>query len=298
MLQAVVLGLVQGLTEFLPVSSSGHLVVVPYLVPEWESPGVAVDVALHTGTLLALVVYFAGDLWYLVSRSLGVGLTSRDEAGRARRTVALLAVASVPAALAGFLLEDVFAGTFERPRIVAGFFVVTAGLLYGAELLRRRRARRELGPGADADAMARADEVGRDETTVGWIDATTLGVAQALAIFPGISRSGATIASGMVRGLSRSAATRFSFLMAIPVVAGASVFKLGDLLDRSGDAVFTGPELAVSVLVAGASGYWAIRFLLRLVASEDLTGFARYVVLLAAITFVGTLWLGPVSGVE
>ena len=294
MLQAIVLGLVQGLTEFLPVSSSGHLVIVPYLL-SWEQPPLAFDVALHFGTLVAVVAFFLGDLWWLGTRSLGIGARVEGEAAKARRTVALLAVGSVPAALAGVLFEDLFESTFAEPRLVAGFLLVTALLLWGAEHLRRRRVAADHGkPVAELTRAEALADPGRHEGTTGFVDSVVVGGAQALAIFPGISRSGATIAAGMGRGLSREAAARFSFLLSVPIILGATISKAGEMLDatRSGSA-YTGSEILVGTAVAAVSGYWAIRFLLRLVSTDELTGFARYVVLLSVLTFVGTLWLGP-----
>ncbi|MDX1658873.1 MAG: undecaprenyl-diphosphate phosphatase [Nitriliruptorales bacterium] len=299
MLQTIVLGLVQGLTEFLPVSSSGHLVVIPYLL-SWPQPPLAFDVALHFGTLLAVVWYFAADLWYLATRSVGAGVVADGEAARARRTIGLLAVASVPAAVVGYVFEGFFEGLFEQSvRPVAAFLLLTALLLYAAEYLRRRRAAAALGTEpSELPAHQEALDVGRGEDTTGWLDSIVMGLAQALAIFPGISRSGATIAAGMLRGISREGAARFSFLMSIPVIFGASLFKLPDLLGDDTTRLYSNAEIAVGVLAAALSGYWAIRFLLRLVSSEDLTGFARYVVLFAIVTFVGSLWLGPVSQVQ
>ncbi|MDQ4129617.1 MAG: undecaprenyl-diphosphate phosphatase [Actinomycetota bacterium] len=311
MLRAIVLGLVQGLTEFLPVSSSGHLVVVPYLL-SWQPPGLAFDVALHAGTLVALLVYFAADLWYLATRSLGMGEVVAGEVQRARRTVTLLALGSLPAVLVGLLFEGFFAEAFTQPVWTAGFFIVTAALLYAAELVRRRRAAHLLRPlpsdrgkvqarsnaGGAGTAVA-TDEAaqfdpGRDETTVGWIDSLVIGGAQALALFPGLSRSGLTIAFGMFRGLSRVAAARFSFLLAIPAVAGAIVLELPDVFagDTGG---FSGPEVAVGVAVSALSGYWAVRYLLRFVTTDELTGFARYLVLAALLVVVASLWIGRVS---
>ena len=296
MLQAIVLGFVQGLTEFLPVSSSGHLVIVPYLL-SWPQPSLAFDVALHAGTLVAVLAYFAGDLWYLATRSFGVGVREAGESARARRTVALLLVGSIPAAAAGYALGDLFESTFARPRMAAGFLLLTAALLYGAEWLRRRRAAAAMG--VESSRLSREQQgldVGRDETTIGWLDTLGIGIAQAVAIFPGVSRSGSTIAAGMARGLSREASARFSFLLAIPIILGATLVSVGDILGASAaGGHYTTVETLVGALVAAVAGYWAINYLLRLVATDDLTGFARYVVLLSALTFVGTLWLGPPS---
>ncbi len=294
MFKAIILGLVQGLTEFLPVSSSGHLVVVPYLL-SWENPSVAVEVALHFGTLIAVIGYFAGDLWWLGTRSLGIGVTVEGEVEKARRTVALLAISAVPAAIFGFLIEPMIESTFSSdPRWAGGFLLVTAAILMTAERIRRNRAAEALGVASSREVTA---DVGRDEGTMTTTDALVVGFAQALAIFPGISRSGATIAAGMTRGISRGGAARFSFLMSIPVILGAFAFKFQDMTATDAESIFTGPELLVGVATAAISGWWAIRFLLRLVSAEDLTGFARYAAMLGVLTLAGYAWIGPPSAI-
>lgn len=288
-LEAVLLGLVQGLTEFLPVSSSGHLTIAPYLFG-LEQPTLAFGVLLHLATLLAVVSYFWSDLWFL-ARGL-VGARSLDEADHrlARRTILLLAVGSVPAAAAGLVLEDLIGDLFENALVAAAFLLVTAGLLWFAERLRRGRASAVHGEAAVAADPAL--DVGRDEDTIGFGDAVLVGCAQALAIFPGISRAGATMATGMVRGLTRTAAARFSFLLSIPVIAGAGALELAALEAGSFGGFSTVDVVAASV-VAGISGYWAIRYLLNLVAADDLTGFARYLVVIGLVTLSGWFWIGP-----
>lgn len=290
--QAIVLGLIQGLTEFLPVSSSGHLQGVPYLVG-WEGGSVAFDVMVHTGTLVAVVWYFKADLWYLATRTVGVA-DATAEVRHARRTVALLAVGSVPAAVAGLLFQDTFEAAFDSPRMVAGFLYVTALLLVLAERVRKARAARQLGvPAKQLGRREAALDPGRHEGTITFVDALVIGCAQALAIFPGISRSGATIVAGMVRGLSRAGAARFSFLLSIPAIIGATIVTLPDLGDHApGSAPFSNVDIAAGVLVAAASGYWAIRYLLRLVVRDDLLGFARYVAFFATLLLAGTFWIG------
>lgn len=298
MLQAIILGLVQGLTEFLPVSSSGHLVIIPYLVA-WDDPPLAFDVALHGATLLAVLAFFAGDLWFLATRTFGIGSTGPEDTRRARLTLALLAVASVPAGLAGFFLEDIFEDVFGDPRIAAGMLFVTAGLLWAAETMRRRRAAAAHGvePAAMTPAQARLDP-GRDEGTTSFTDAIVIGLAQMAALIPGISRAGSTMAAGMMRGLSREGAARFSFLMSIPVIAGAFVFQVGELGDAAAMGQYGGGALIAGMLAAALSGYWAIRFLLRLVTSDDLLGFARYAMFFGALTLLGAFtWIGPPSQV-
>jgi undecaprenyl-diphosphatase len=291
--QAIVIGLLQGLTEFLPVSSSGHINGVPYLLG-WDPGSVTFDVMLHAGTLVAVLLYFRADLAYLVTRSLGIGVTEEGEQQRAWRVVGFLALGSVPAAAAGLLFEDTFEAAFASPRAISGFLLLTAGLLVFAERLRRRRVAVAVGT-STAELTEEQSQVdpGRPEGTITFRDAGLIGVAQALAIFPGVSRSGATIAAGMTLGLSRAAAARFSFLLSIPIILGATVFKLPDLgTTEPGTLPFGGAEIAVGVLVAATSGYWAIRFLLRLVQTDDLLGFARYVVGFAVVLFASTFWIG------
>ena len=293
LIQALVLGLIQGLTEFLPVSSSGHLQGVPYLLG-WEPSPFAFDVAVHGGTLLAVVVYFRDDLVWLATRSLRRGSDDPAEVRRARSVVLLLAVGTLPAGVAGLAFQDVFTAAFESPRTVAGFLYVTAGLLFGAEMLRRRRAAASLGkPMSDLVGDERHLDVGRREDTLTVRDVAVIGAAQALAIFPGVSRSGATMAAGMTLGLSRAASARFSFLLSIPVIVGATISQLRDLGEPVPGALPFGTlEVLVGVTVAAASGFLAIRFLLRLVRTDDLLGFARYVVIAASLLLAGTFMIG------
>jgi undecaprenyl-diphosphatase len=278
LLQAFLLGLIQGVTEFIPVSSSGHLQAVPFLLG-WEPGSLAFDVALHLGTLVAVVAYFRADLWGMAKGLLRPG--DRDAAARgSRRLVGLLAVASVPAAIVGLLARDVITAAFEQPLAVAAFLVLTAVLLWSAE-----RRRTQLGTVEHtADDVA---AVGAELAALPWSRAVGMGAAQALAIFPGVSRSGATIAAGMSLGMSRGAAARLSFLMLLPVTLGAALVTLPDLVTAQPGTLPFGPvEIALGVSVSAVSGYLAIRFLIALVARRSLLVFARYVLVLAALLAV------------
>lgn len=292
-IQAIVLGLIQGLTEFLPVSSSGHLQGVPYLLG-WEPSTLAFDVAVHGGTLLAVLVYFREDLMWIVTRSVGRGTGDAAEVRRARSVVVLLGVGTVPAAVAGLAFADVFEAAFASPRAVSGFLYLTAGLLFGAEMLRRKRAADSLGKTMrDLVGDERHLDVGRREDTLRVRDVAFIGAAQALAIFPGVSRAGATMAAGMTLGLSRAASARFSFLLSIPVILGATATQLRDLGEPVPGALPFGMlEVSIGVAVAALSGFLAIRFLLRLVKTDDLLGFARYVVIAASLLLAGTFMIG------
>jgi undecaprenyl-diphosphatase len=268
MFQAIVLGAVQGLTEFVPVSSSAHLVLVPYLL-EWPVPSLSFDVAVHVGTLVALIIYFWRDLWEI---AVGVIRRASRRGGQRDRDRARLAwmllVASIPAALVGILLEGFFEDLFERPVFVAVELLVTAAILLVGEAVYAR-----------SDPRRRRDV---DDLTV--VDALTIGALQALAISPGISRSGATITGGMVRGLSREASARFSFLLSIPAILGAAVVSLPDLPQGTDP----GPVIAAGA-VAGLTGFAAIAFLLRYLRTRTMRPFAIYCVALSALSLTVAL---------
>jgi undecaprenyl-diphosphatase len=269
MVRALVLGAVQGLTEFVPVSSSAHLVLVPFLL-RWPIPDLAFDVSVHLGTALALVIYFARDLGGI---AVGTARTVRGTANpddRANaRLLLLLVVGSIPAAIAGLFLEGTFEELFTgRERVddigapvTAGFLLITAILLWAAEAVYARRAER-----------------GRAVSEVTVADAVLIGVLQAVAIAPGISRSGATISAGMFRGLTREAAARFSFLLSLPAILGAALVALPDLPPGAD----LGPLFA-GAAAAAVVGFAAVAFLLRYLRTRTMRPFAVYCVGLAAV---------------
>ena len=277
--QAFVLGLVQGATEFIPVSSSGHLQAIPFLFG-WESGSLEFDVALHLGTLVAVVAVFRTDLWDMTRAVLGGAGLEDARAQEARRLVLLLAVASAPAAVVGLAARELVTNAFDQPLLIAAFLCCTAVLLWWSE--RRRAALGTTEPAVD-DAAAATHEA----SSLPWSRALGVGAAQALAIFPGVSRSGATIAAGMALGLSRGAAARFSFLLLLPVTLGAAAVTLPDLGTMApGSLPFGTSQVIVGVATSAVSGYLAIRFLLALVARRSLLIFARYVLVLAAVLVV------------
>ena len=264
MFRAIVLGAVQGLTEFVPVSSSAHLILLPFLLG-WQVPSLAFDVAVHVGTVLAVVAYFWRDLWQVAVGVLRWVAGSRREEDVARaRLGGLLIVGSIPAALAGILLEELFEDLFKRPTFAAGALLGTAALLVLAEAVYRR---------SNADGR-------RDVGSISVLDALAIGAMQALAITPGISRSGATITAGMLRGLSREAAARFSFLLSIPAIAGAALVAVPDFPAGTDP----GPVIAATA-VAAVTGFAAVAFLLRYLRTRTMHPFAVYCVLLSALSF-------------
>jgi undecaprenyl-diphosphatase len=255
----IVLGLVQGLTEFLPISSSGHLVIVPVMLG-WEEPSLGLTVMLHMGTLVALLIYFRQELVDLTLGLLGRG----TDPAAARRIIRFLAVGTIPAVVAGLALGGFFEETFERPYETCIELVITGLLLVGMERYGERARRRPLDDGR----------------------AAFIGAGQALAILPGISRSGATIGAGLLAGLTREEATRFSFLLSIPAIAGAGLLDLAE-----GELVVSGASIAGTIL-SGIAGYLSIHYLLRFVRTHSLTVFAWYLFAIGPIAALVIWWRG------
>jgi undecaprenyl-diphosphatase len=268
--QAVVLGIVQGLTEFLPVSSSWHLIVVPEVLG-WQDPFInsaAFDVMLHMGTLVALLLYFWADLWRYLRAFLRSLAARRIGADPDRRLAWLLLITIIPGALLGALGENFF-DTFFREHSPA-FLVVL--MLAGATILWL------------------ADRIGsqaRQLDGLGVRDAVVIGAAQALALFPGISRSGITISSGLYLGLTRDAAARFSFLMAVPIIAGAGILKGRELL-TGGLASSDIAPLAAGFTASLIAGVLAIVWLLGYLRRHSYDIFVVYRLIAAGVVVV---WL-------
>ena len=267
LIHAAILGIVQGLTEFLPISSSAHLILVPKLLG-WNDQfldSAAYDVMLHLGTLLALVVYFWRDLLRLLAAWLrSIGRRSVGDHSDARLAWLLL-ISVVPAAVLGAALEGFFDRAFRDALAwVAVFILVGAALLWLAE----RWATRD-----------------RDLSQMTVRDATMMGIGQALALFPGTSRSGITIAAGLFLGLERAAAARFSFLMAVPVIAGAGLWKARTLAG-TGLQGAQADQLLVGVTVSAVSGFLAVWFLLAFLRRNSTAVFIAYRLVLAGVVFI------------
>ncbi|MBO8128200.1 MAG: undecaprenyl-diphosphate phosphatase [Peptococcaceae bacterium] len=241
--QAVVLGVVQGLGEFLPISSSAHLVLTPWLFG-WHDPGLAFDVALHFGTLIAVVGYFWRD-WIVLLREGVRGPKTKDG-----RMFWFLVLATVPGAAAGYLLEDYAATIFRHPILVGTMLIAMGIILYLADKLAGR-------------AKGLYD--------IGLSTSLFIGISQAFAIIPGVSRSGATIAAARMAGVEREAAARFSFLLSTPIIFGAAVMQMSDI--SPGD--LTLPFMA-GVLTSAVVGWLAIKFLLVYVTRRSFNIFVWY----------------------
>jgi len=267
LLQAIIQGVVQGLTEFLPISSSAHLILLPRLAG-WDDPFLTspeFDVMLHLGTLGALLVYFWRDLVRLGLAWLASIRQRRLGDDPDRRLAWLLLLTVIPAALVGALFEDFFDETFrEALLLIPLLLVVGAGMLAFGERYGRR-------------------DRGLERLRVR--DALVIGLAQALALFPGISRSGVTIAAGLVLGLQREAAARFSFLMGIPIIAGAGLWKLRVIVSGETSA-FEPMVLAAGMAASALAGLAAIAFLLRFLRTRSTVIFIVYRLLFAAVAAV------------
>jgi len=263
-LEAAVLGVIQGLTEFLPVSSSGHLVIFQ----SWfglEGPQLLFDVGVHVGTLIAVVVVFRRDLLNMAKAVLQ--LASRSDRNPNAESLVLLKwviIGTIPAGVAGVLGVDFFESIFGKPVMAALLLIVTGAILVSTRWVSR-------------------GEVSVSGMT--WRHTLAVGVAQAVAIFPGISRSGTTIVCGLWTGLERDVAVRFSFLLAIPAILGAAVLQIPDLLANNHDVSVLGPVI-VGGLIAGITGFVAIRWLIKLVARGKLHPFAYYCWAFAAVALV------------
>lgn len=245
--QAAILGFVQGLTEFLPVSSSGHLVLLQHLMG-YREPELLFDVSVHVGTLFAVLMVFRNDLYGMLR-----GLWAHDDDARqGRRLLLLVIVGSIPTGIIGLTFKDTFE-TFFSSTTVVGIALMCTGLLLFATHLVKQTAR------------------GIEQT--GWGRALIIGVAQGMAITPGISRSGATIAAGLLLGVNREVAARFSFVLSVPAILGALALQINDL---EAPAQTNWTPIILGALVAAVSGYIALKLLLKLVRGGRLHWFAYY----------------------
>jgi len=246
--QAFVLGILQGLAEFLPISSSAHLSLAPYLFG-WKDPGLAFDVALHLGTLAAVLWYFRREWVALTKAGFDIVRTQRVTGDEQWRAVYIV-IATIPGAIGGLLLQEYAETVFRAPVLTAIALIVMGTLLWAAD---------RFAPQA------------RELRQVRWVDALLIGVAQVFALIPGVSRSGSTMTAGRALGLDRTAAATFSFLMSMPITAAAAVIKVPEAL-REGITL----PIVVGILASGISGWLAISVLLRYVSSKSFGVFAVY----------------------
>ncbi|MAT96299.1 MAG: undecaprenyl-diphosphatase [Anaerolineaceae bacterium] len=255
-IEAIIIGFIQGATEFLPISSSGHLVLLPEVF-QMTNPDLTLIGLVHAGTLLAVLIYFWRDLWDIVTAVLQ-GLAKRQPfASTDARLGWFIVVGTLPVVVLGLPLEGFFEEIFSSPRAAAGFLLVTAVLLVLGE--------RMLSGKKDIPQMT-------------WTDAIIIGLFQMVALFPGVSRSGSTIVGGLSRGLDRPTAARYSFLLGIPAILGAGLQAILDIFSANGSDFSTGVYIT-SFIAAGVTGYACIHWLLTWVKNHTLYGFAAYVAL-------------------
>lgn len=271
-LEALILGLVQGVTEFLPISSSGHLVIVQSLMGVHEG-AFTFDAVIHFGSLLAVIVALRADLWLMVKGLFG-GKAQEAKAGR--RLMLLVILATLPLVLVGLTLRDLVDRAFASVYVSAFMLYLTGALLLFAER---------------ASRSGQVETVSQVRTlSVTWRHSLIVGLAQTLAVLPGVSRAGTTMAAGMMAGLSREAAARFSFLLSIPAILGASTLELRTILDEGMPAALSPEVLVIGTVAAGVSSYLAIAVLLRFLKQGSLMGFVYYTWLLATVVLAITYW--------
>jgi undecaprenyl-diphosphatase len=264
--QSIILGIIQGLTEFIPVSSSAHLVLAPYWFG-WSFPEEQIfvfDILVQLGTLAAVIVYFWSDLTRIVIAAFRGLAARRPFENSDARLGWMVVLATIPAGLAGVLIKNTVESVFNSPMTTAYLLMGTSALLVLAELLGKRKL---------------------PLTEITWLDALIIGVFQAISIFPGISRSGATITGGLLRKLDRTSAARFSFLMSIPVMTAAGGMAFLDLFEVSNLTSFL-PVIIAGMIAAAVVGFLSIKWLLAYLRSHSLYGFAFYCVGIWLVTFI------------
>ncbi len=264
--QSLILGVVQGLTEFIPVSSTAHLILVPWLLGWKVDAKVAFvfDVLLQLGTVAAVITYFWKDLAEIVRAVIAGLLERRPFATEKAKLGWLIALATVPAVVIGLLFKPFFERLHQQPLAVAAILAVAAALIFGTERLGRRSR-------------------GLDSIT--WSDALVIGASQSLALLPGVSRSAATICGGMLRHLERPSAARFSFLMSIPILIAAAVLAVKDLIELPGFTSYL-PSLAAGFAASAVVGFASIHWLLSFLARHPMNLFAWYRLAFGALCFL------------
>ena len=262
-IHGIVLGLVQGLSEFLPVSSSGHFVLLQRIFGISE-PGLFFSVMLHVGTLIAVFVVLWRDIWAILCKPI-------------QPLTGFLILATVPAVIAALAFRGSIDMVFETGKFLGFSFLITSVLLCTAEYFSRR---------------ASTTKALKEATEMNWLDALIVGLMQAFALIPGVSRSGATITGALSRKMNRDFAARFSFLLSIPAILGALVLQLFELINGSvtAEAAVNAGALIAGFLTAAFTGYFAVRFMLRIIREKTLYGFAIYTAVLGLLVLVDQFW--------
>jgi len=266
LISAAILGIIQGLTEFLPISSSAHLIVLPWLVG-WTPKGLAFDVALHVGTSISVLVFFWKD-WIRLGKETVCGLKEKRPLGNSDRKLAwLLLIATIPAAVAGLAFEETIEQYLRSPLVTVFTLTLFGILLLWAE----RKSRKD-----------------RTLDSLTWSDSIWIGISQAIALIPGVSRSGITMTTALARNCDRNSAARFSFLLSTPVIVGAGLLESYRLIKTMPHSVAVNPAMEWPVLIVGLiaasiTGFFCIRYFLKFIQTNSFTIFAVYRCMLACI---------------
>lgn len=262
LIQSIILGTIQGLTEFIPISSSGHLVLIRELMG-WEDPGVVFDIILHLGTLLAVIIYFRKD-WIDI-------LTSLSKKNESRKTLGNIIIATIPTFFVGYFFHEFINNIFRDILWVAAFLIITGFILL------------------TADKYSTIKIEKKDISKVNWKDALLIGIAQVVSLLPGVSRSGITISTGLFRKLRRTEATRFSFLMATIAITGTSIFGALNLIKNNHlNGYFA--EIVVGFIFSFLVGYLSIKYLMNFLKNHKFSIFAAYLISLGLI-IIGFAWI-------
>jgi len=259
--QVVVLAVIQALTEFLPISSTAHLTLAPWLFG-WKDPGLTFDIALHAGTLLAILIYFIRDWVQIIGAGIGFNLGSDPQLRRNPGLLWLLAVASIPVGIVGYLFEKQADTTWRQPYLIGAMLIIVGVVIWMAE-------GRRIGD--------------KSMESIGWVDGIVIGIAQAFAVIPGVSRSGSTMSAGLFRDLNRETAARFSFLLSTPAIAAAVAKKAWDMHKEGAVPPEMKVPLAVGIVVTGVLGAIVIAFFLRYLRHRSLMPFVYYRIIFGII---------------
>lgn len=263
-IQSIILGILQGVGEFLPISSSAHLILVPYLLG-WKESSMAFDIALHFGTLLAVLAIYFKEWWILFIGA--IKNVKSDKKSKEGKMFWYLVAATIPAALIGLLLDDIIESYFRgQIWLIALFLAIMGILIYLGDVWASKHYKNK--------------EVSFDNITLK--QAFLVGCSQAFAVFPGFSRSGTTILAGRLMGLSKEAITKFTFLLSVPIIAGAAILKVGDLKITT--------EVVIGIITSFIVGVISIKFLLNYIKKHDFSVFAFYRVIMAIIIYIKLIW--------
>ncbi len=259
--QAVVLAIVQALTEFIPVSSTAHLVLIPWLFG-WKDGGLTFDVALHAGTLVAVIIYFFRDWIQIIGQAFGLNIGNDPDLRQNRNLLWLLAAGSIPIGIFGYLFDKQADTTWRQPYVIGTMLIVVGLVMWMAE-------KRRIGS--------------KSMSTIQMSDAVAVGLAQAVSVIPGTSRSGATITAGLFRNMNRETAARFSFLLSTPAIAAAVAKKAWDIHKEGGIPADMKLPIVVGIVVSGLLGAVVIAFFLRYLRRSSLMPFVYYRVIFGII---------------